>query len=459
VAAHPLRVEELAEFLAFDFDVGLTPTFQAGWRPEDPADAIRSTCSSLLAVVKASDSTVIQFTHFSVKEFLTSTRLTENNAISHYHVSLLPAHTIVTQACLGILLHLDEKVTTDNLQNFPLAEYAAKHWVDHAQFENVIASTQDGIKRLFDPRSPHLLIWVWIYDPEIDLWHPSMRPERPSQPRGSCLHYAAICGLHDLVTFLVIECSQDVNAPGFDDNATPLHLSSRRAHVKVAQLLLLHGANANAEDNFKSTPLHLASEGGDAEATRVLLVQGADTSARDDFQSTPLHLASEGGHAEVVRALLEHGADVNAQERFESTPLRLALDEGHVEVTLVLLEHGADPSAQGIDKWSPLHWALQRGHVGLVQALLKRGAAVKAQGIDHLTPLHRALEDGCVEVARVLLEHVAGASALVCIKWAPLHFASIHGYAGLARVLVEHGADVNSQNFQHATPIGKTLLR
>ena len=36
VASRPLRVEELAEFLAFDFNAGPTPKINEGWRLEDP---------------------------------------------------------------------------------------------------------------------------------------------------------------------------------------------------------------------------------------------------------------------------------------------------------------------------------------------------------------------------------------------------------------------------------------
>ncbi|KAH8994012.1 hypothetical protein EDB92DRAFT_1796013 [Lactarius akahatsu] len=76
VASHPLRVEELAEFLAFDFDDGdNNPKFDADWRPEDPDHAVLSTCSSLISVANVGDITVVQFSHFSVKEFLTSTRV------------------------------------------------------------------------------------------------------------------------------------------------------------------------------------------------------------------------------------------------------------------------------------------------------------------------------------------------------------------------------------------------
>jgi len=113
VAKRPLSPEELAEFLAFDFDAGPTPKFCKDFRQEYPLEAVLSTCSTLLAIVNIDDLPVIQFSHFSVKEFLMSTRFSEKpNTISCcFHISLTPAHTSVAQGCLGILLHLDGSVT------------------------------------------------------------------------------------------------------------------------------------------------------------------------------------------------------------------------------------------------------------------------------------------------------------------------------------------------------------
>src|SRR6266849_5075001 len=48
VASRPLRVEELAEFLAFDYDAGSIPIFRADLRPDNPVDTVLSMCSSLL---------------------------------------------------------------------------------------------------------------------------------------------------------------------------------------------------------------------------------------------------------------------------------------------------------------------------------------------------------------------------------------------------------------------------
>jgi hypothetical protein len=166
-ASRPLHVEELAEFLAFDFDAQSTPTLQEDWREEDSAHAVLSTCSSLVSVVDVNGSAVIQFSHFSVKEYLTSKRLAEaKETISQFYVSMPRAHTIVAQACLGVLLHVDEHITVEEVQEkFPLARYAAEHLVSHARFEGVSPKIQDGMKRLFDPSNHHFSVWVGIYDP------------------------------------------------------------------------------------------------------------------------------------------------------------------------------------------------------------------------------------------------------------------------------------------------------
>ena len=99
---------------------------------------------------------MVQFSHFSVKEFLTSDRLAiAAEDISFYHIVLEPAHTILAQACLGILLRLDNSTLEALMQQFPLAEYVLEHWVDHALFENVLLRIKDGIEDVFNVEKPH----------------------------------------------------------------------------------------------------------------------------------------------------------------------------------------------------------------------------------------------------------------------------------------------------------------
>src|SRR6266404_9708575 len=140
VAVRPLRVEELAEILTFDFDgaQGGIPTFNAEWRPTDPEVAVLSTCSSLVAIVNNRGSRVVQFSHLSVKEFLTSHHLASSSGdLSQFHIDPETAHTILAQVCLGFLLHSGNRDDDESVKSSPLAEYAARHWVAHAQFEDV----------------------------------------------------------------------------------------------------------------------------------------------------------------------------------------------------------------------------------------------------------------------------------------------------------------------------------
>ena len=281
-ASRPLLVNELAEFLAFDFEAGSTPTFLADWHLEDPAQAVLSICSSLVAVVKLDDgSPVVQFAHFSAREYLMSARLANTKyTTSRFHVSATAAHTIIAKACLGLLLYLDENITKDRLENLSLAPYAAEYWVGHARIEDVSSSVEDGMKRLFDPSRSHLSIWTWLYDPE-DSRRRYKYSDYREEARATPLHYAAFCGMHEVVKVLIVEHSQDVNARGFDKKETPLHTASRCGHADIARVLLENAADTKAQDTYERTALLVASRGGHAEVVRVLLEHGADATARD----------------------------------------------------------------------------------------------------------------------------------------------------------------------------------
>jgi ankyrin repeat protein len=454
VASRPLRVEELAGFLGFDFTAGSIPTFHAGWLLEDPVDAVLSTTLSLLAIVNVDGSTVIQFSHFSVKEFLTSSRLAESSDIilHRYHVSMTHAHTLAAQACLGMLLHLDKNITRDDLEKFPLAEYAAEHWVDHVRFEDVSGKVEDGMKLLFDPSKFHFAVWLWIHDPEDPYWRRDRREERPSQPRGSPLHYAALCGLDAIVKFLVIERSQDVHCRGFQDNWTALHLACRRGHVGVACILLDNGADAEARDRHKSTPLHLASGGGHVGVVRVLLDRGTDTAAKDEENITPADLAFLLGQVEVVNVFLELGVS-GAIRTSQWTPLQRALFEGNIEAIRVLIERGAVSTAPADARSHLLQTASLGGHVEVIQVLLEHGIDVTAKSDDGSTALFGASIVGHVEMARCLLEHGLEPTAQNKDGITSLHFASFGGHVEVARLLLDRGADVTTQYKDGATPL------
>jgi len=458
-ASRPLRVEELAEFLAFDFDSGSTPILREDWREENAEKAVGSTCSSLLSIVNVNGSAVIQFAHFSVKEYLTSRRLAvARDTISRFYVSMTRAHTIVAQACLSVLLHIDNI----GLKSSPLVAYAAEHWVGHARFEGVSPNIQDALERLFDPKNCHLAVWVQIYDPASPRrrLNASHGCQHPSQAIVSPLHYAAILDLHKIARFLIVERSQDVNAQGFDRNETPLGVASRWGHDEVARVLLEHGADTKIWDRDGWCPLQLAAGYGHVEVIRVLLEHGADVNAREKTNSTALHSASACGHAAAARVLLEHGADPNANEKADETPLHWATNEG---VARILLEYGADPNAKNCFNCTPLDEALVKRRPKVARLLRENGAdeneysgVVKTQDKWNTSPLHVASANGQLADARGLLENGADANVKGNDNETPLHCTSDEG---VARIILHYGADPNAQNKFNRTPLHEAMLR
>ena len=347
-AVRPLRVEELAEILAFDFNFnaeGLgTPKLNPGWRWEDQEEAVMSACSSLVIIVKDGDSRIVQFSHFSVKEYLTSNRLAESSRdVSRYHILLEPAHTILAQACLGALLRLDDRVDRDKIKQFPLAGYAAEHWVKHAEYENVASRIKGGMECLFDADKPHFAAWLWIYDEERSS-NPSTTIN-PQMPEAVPLYYAAIFGFHDLTTHLLVQRPEDVYIKGGGE-VTPLHASASRGHTNVVSLLTPHFPDVDIRGAYEQTALHRASCGGHLEVGRLLLSHGSDIHAKDRGGWTPLHGVASFGHLEFCRMLLEHKAAINTLDNYGDTPLHVASRNGNIEIVRLLLEHGADPHAR-----------------------------------------------------------------------------------------------------------------
>jgi len=470
VAIRPLRVEELAELLAFDFEVGPIPKFREDWRLEDPIHAVLSICPSFLAIVVDAGfhfhHKVVQFSHFSVKEFLTSARLAEGNDIvlRRYHISETPAHTLAAGACLGYLLHLDKDVTSDNLRKLPFTEYFAKHWADHARLEDVSRNVKDGLKELFDPSKPHLAVCIWLRDFSFPPWEYESQCGRPSPLCGTPLHYAARWDLHSVVEFLINEYSQNVNSQDFADSATPLHVALCHGHVEVARMLIERGAGVSAQNRHGQTPLHLVSlksmelfyhTSTYPEFARMLMELGADVSAQDKAGQTPLHLASKVGQLEVARMLIERGADVSAQEKVGQTPLHLASKAGQLEVARMLIERGADVSARNRNGQTPLHLVSFKylnpsyrtsTYPEFARMFLDRGVDVSARDKDGQTPLHLASKAGLLEVAHVLIERGANVSALDKDGRTPMHLASQAGQPEVIHMLLVHGTDALVQN-------------
>jgi hypothetical protein len=272
-------VEELAEIRALDFDGAeeAIPKLVEGRQSEDLQQDVLSICSSLIVVVDTGHSHVIQFSHFSVKEFLMSDRLASSpQDISWFHIRLESAHTTLAQACLATLLQLDDSSSNDQLErNFPLARYASQYWVEHAQFGGVSPRIEDGMRRLFDSAEPYFATWLRFYDID-DHW---TQFGHSLATRGSPLYYASLCGFHDLAKHIAIVHPEQVNTMG-GRRHSPLAAALYKGHFHVAELLYRHGADVNVTDYTDQTLLQAASVDGRSDIAQWLLERGADPNSQ-----------------------------------------------------------------------------------------------------------------------------------------------------------------------------------
>ena len=372
VSIRPLRVEELAEVLAIQFDKTELPTFNAAWRPENTEEAVISACSSLIAIVDTGGSRVVQFSHHSVKKFLTSERLaTEEESLSYYHILLEPAHTVLAHASLSVLLQVDDKIDKNTIDQFPLALYAARHWVDHARFRNVSAHVQEAMERLFDPAKPHFAAWLWLCDIDHD-WKEPMSTIRPTRPEAVPLYFAALCGFSGFVGRLLVSHSPDTNTRG-GSHTTPLHAASVKGHLDVASLLLKSGADPNSRDHRGWAPLYRVLQGGQLaavsslEVAQLLINSGADVNVTDDEGCTLLHVAARSGYRDIAELLFVSGATLDVRNRDQETPLHLACRNGKLDLSLLI--------DRGSDKFSGQEW-LYSIKLGLTIRTPRRHTAV-----------------------------------------------------------------------------------
>ena len=407
-AIRPLHVEELAEVFAIGFDLGVTRNYMEGWRPENPEEAILSACSTLIAVIRDErGSKIVQFSHFSVKEFLVSERLRtfEVGDIRDFHIQLDAAHTILAQACLTVLLQLDEKIDKKRIATYPLALYAAQHWLNHAKHEDVASQFQDAMEQLFDPRKPYLASWVWIHNMDGVRRSINDLEDHPSPPKATALYYAASCGLSELMEYLISTRGEDVNAK-CGVRGTPLHVASRNGHLNAVSLLLDHGADLNMTDDRERTALCAAYVGRHLEVMRLLLGRGATADVHYDSYGLLTHDASYGGRVDAIRLLLQHNANVNATSPRTKTPLHWAAEYGQANVAEVLIEHGADINALS-DRGTPLGSASLYGCLEVARILLEHGADVHIRNPSGRTPFRTATLLQHVEIAQLLLEYGA----------------------------------------------------
>lgn len=137
-------------------------------------------------------------------------------------------------------------------------------------------------------------------------------------------------------------------------DAALLDAAKKGCLARVKKLSSPDNVNCRDTQGRHSTPLHLAAGYNNLEVAEYLLQHGADVNAQDKGGLIPLHNAASYGHVDVAALLIKYNACVNATDKWAFTPLHEAAQKGRTQLCALLLAHGADPTLKNQEGQTPL---------------------------------------------------------------------------------------------------------
>ncbi|KAG8435238.1 hypothetical protein GDO86_013259 [Hymenochirus boettgeri] len=137
-------------------------------------------------------------------------------------------------------------------------------------------------------------------------------------------------------------------------DAALLDAAKKGCVARLKKLCTPENVNCRDTHGRHSTPLHLAAGYNNLEVAEYLLQHGADVNAQDKGGLIPLHNAASYGHVDVAALLIKYNACVNATDKWAFTSLHEASQKGRTQLCALLLAHGADPTLKNQEGQTPL---------------------------------------------------------------------------------------------------------
>lgn len=172
-----------------------------------------------------------------------------------------------------------------------------------------------------------------------------------------------------------LAAGEDCNTTFGPAAETPLHVAARRFRPAAVDLLLEHGAEADARNGGGKTAYAHAARRGFGPITERLAAHGADTSLTpaDEFAVA----VGANGLDEARRILAAHPGVARTGNPEEDRLLADVAGRNASEPVAFLLEAGAPLDVPGLDDGTPLHVAAWFGQPGNARLLVAAGAPLE----------------------------------------------------------------------------------
>ncbi|RTE83641.1 hypothetical protein BHE90_001843 [Fusarium euwallaceae] len=397
------------------------------------AEDLVSSCEGLIILDPKTN--IIRLVHYTIQEYLEATRSTW---FPHVENDIL-------RVCLEILSSPDfgnGLCETDvefekRLRDYPLYDYACRHWGDHA----INSTAMDEAVFAFLQNVPKVEA---ASECQFAYW--GLRQLASIGVTG--LHLAARYGLDEVASRLISNGHRANQRDLYGES--PLSSAAARGFQSTVATLLRHGAEVDSRDEFGRTALSVAAEHGHWGIVRLLVAHGADIDTLVEGQNL-ITWAVRKGDKDVTKCLITMGANINLVDPEGRTPLSYAAEDGFSSIVATLIDHGADPRLADEDGWTPLIWSCDSGKLDVVSLLLQDKHPDILGHTDRFgqTALLIASARGHADILKVLLERDSDRTIIKMpnkLGDTPLMVASKDGSKELIGLLLDTNCDVSTQN-------------
>lgn len=492
-----VSVADVAEAVAIDRECH---TFDPEDRLADPFDIVEvlsslvtySSAQIALNIDEASSgryagaerATGLRLSHYSVKEYLLSDRLSKKGA-SKFYISIYEAHKCIAEACLTYLLWFEHpgSVSLGFILEFPFGLYAARNWYRHARIAyespELRPEGKDNLTRmcidLFKPeRSSSFINWLKLSDPYR--FRQGTNFDRTLEKMPTPLFYACYLGLREVVEVLVGAGAELIgsNSSNNKSSVAPLNGAINGGNEIVVKFLLDCGMNVNFVSDRGRSPLHQAASNGNETIVKLLIKYGAHLEARtgpiipESVVQLPAEVPLEGFHycndfaadvetrREITLSLTEHLVKKHMfleSWYFETNPINDWTPIGYGSILRSLFYSGELAEINSTTGWTPLHEASWSGQQRVVRQLQLSGADVEAKTRYGWTAMHFAAWHGHEAVMQQLIDEGASIDVKNVYGWTPLHSASFRGHENVVQLLLDRGANIEAETYYGWTAI------